>query len=73
MVVYRVEKSKVLMGDTSEKDLDFRLSKRSLEFFGNDNIFVMKRGKTLNSFLVFKYRLRSTINTIFEFVNPTLY
>jgi 2-phospho-L-lactate guanylyltransferase (CobY/MobA/RfbA family) len=38
-----------------------------------DNIFVMKRGKTLNSFLVFKYRLRSTINTIFEFVNPTLY
>jgi hypothetical protein len=40
---------------------------------GNDNIFVMKRGKTLNSFLVFKYRLRSTINTIFEFVNPTLY
>jgi hypothetical protein len=37
------------------------------------NIFVMKRGKTLNSFLVFKYRLRSTINTIFEFVNPTLY
>jgi hypothetical protein len=29
----------------------------------------MKRGKTLNSFLVFKYRLRSTINTIFEFVN----
>jgi hypothetical protein len=39
----------------------------------NDNIFVMKRGKTLNSFLVFKYTLRSTINTIFEFVNPTLY
>ena len=39
----------------------------------NDNIFVMKRGKTLNSFLFFKYRLRSTINTIFEFVNPTLY
>jgi hypothetical protein len=34
----------------------------------NDNIFVMKRGKTLNSFLVFKYRLRSIINTIFEFV-----
>jgi hypothetical protein len=32
----------------------------------NDNIFVMKRGKTLNSFLVFKYRLRSTIITIFE-------
>jgi hypothetical protein len=32
----------------------------------NDNIFVMKRRKTLNSFLVFKYRLRSTINTIFE-------
>jgi hypothetical protein len=32
----------------------------------NDNIFVMKRGKTLNSFLVFKYRLRSTINTILE-------
>jgi hypothetical protein len=30
----------------------------------NDNIFVMKRGKTLNSFLVFKYRLRSTINII---------
>jgi hypothetical protein len=29
----------------------------------NDNIFVMKRGKTLNSFLVFKYRPRSTINT----------
>jgi hypothetical protein len=28
----------------------------------------MKRGKTLNSFLVFKYRLRSTINTIFEFL-----
>jgi hypothetical protein len=24
----------------------------------NDNIFVLKRGKTLNSFLVFKYRLR---------------
>ena len=39
----------------------------------NDNIFVMKRGKILNSFLVFKYRLRSTINIIFEFVNPTLY
>jgi hypothetical protein len=39
----------------------------------NDNIFVMKRGKTLNSFLDFKYRLRSTINTIFGFVNPTLY
>jgi hypothetical protein len=39
----------------------------------NDDIFVMKRGKTLNSFLVFKCRLRSTINTIFEFVNPTLY
>ena len=38
-----------------------------------DNIFVMKRGKTLNSFLVFKYRLMSTINTIFWFVNPTLY
>ena len=35
-VVYRVEKSKVLMEDmedTWEKDLDFRLSKRSLEFF----------------------------------------
>jgi hypothetical protein len=32
----------------------------------------MKRGNTLNSFLVFKYRLRSTINTIFEYVNPTL-
>jgi hypothetical protein len=32
-VVYRVEKSKVLMEDTREKDLDFRLSKRSLEFF----------------------------------------
>jgi hypothetical protein len=31
----------------------------------NDNIFVTKRGKTLNSLLVFKYRLRSTINTIF--------
>jgi hypothetical protein len=30
-VVYRVEKSKVLMEDTWEKDLDFRLSKRSLE------------------------------------------
>jgi hypothetical protein len=29
----------------------------------------MKRGKTFNSFLVFKYRLRSTISTIFEFVN----
>ena len=29
----------------------------------------MKGGKTLNSFLVFKYRLRSTINTLFEFVN----
>ena len=29
----------------------------------------MKRGKTFNSFLVFKYRLRSTINTVFEFVN----
>jgi hypothetical protein len=39
----------------------------------NDNIFVMKRGKTLNSFLFFKYRLRSTIDRIFEFVNPTLY
>jgi hypothetical protein len=38
-----------------------------------DNIFLMKRGKTLNSFVVFKYRLRSTINTIFEFVNPTTY
>jgi hypothetical protein len=25
--------SKVLMEDTREKDLDFRLSKRSLEFF----------------------------------------
>ena len=33
----------------------------------------MKRGKTLSSFLVFKYRFRSTINTIFEFVNQTLY
>jgi hypothetical protein len=33
----------------------------------------MKRGKTLNNFFVFKYRPRSTINTIFEFVNPTLY
>jgi hypothetical protein len=32
-VVYRVEKSKVLMEDTWEKDLDLRLSKRSLEFF----------------------------------------
>jgi hypothetical protein len=32
-VVYRVEKSKVLMEDTLEKDLDLRLSKRSLEFF----------------------------------------
>jgi hypothetical protein len=30
---YRVEKSKVLMEDTREKDLDLRLSKRSLEFF----------------------------------------
>jgi hypothetical protein len=30
---YRVEKSKVLMEDTWEKDLDLRLSKRSLEFF----------------------------------------
>jgi hypothetical protein len=29
----RVEKSKVLMEDIEEKDLDFRLSKRSLEFF----------------------------------------
>jgi hypothetical protein len=29
----RVEKSKVLMEDILEKDLDFRLSKRSLEFF----------------------------------------
>jgi hypothetical protein len=32
----------------------------------------MKRGKTLNSFLVFKYILRSTINTIFEFVKQHL-
>jgi hypothetical protein len=32
----------------------------------NDNMFGMKRGKTLNSFLVFKYRFRSTMNTIFE-------
>jgi hypothetical protein len=32
-VVNRVEKSKVLLEYTSEKDLDFRLSKRSLEFF----------------------------------------
>ena len=32
-VVYRVEKSQVLMEDTWEKDLDARLSKRSLEFF----------------------------------------
>jgi hypothetical protein len=32
-VVNRVEKSKVLMEYPSEKDLDFRLSKRSLEFF----------------------------------------
>jgi hypothetical protein len=39
----------------------------------NDNIFAMKRGKTLNSILVFKYRLRSTMNTIFEFVNPTFF
>jgi hypothetical protein len=31
-VVYRVEKSKVFMEDTWEKDLDLRLSKRSLEF-----------------------------------------
>jgi hypothetical protein len=31
------------------------------------------RSKTIKSFLVFKYRLRSTINTILEFVNPTLY
>jgi hypothetical protein len=31
--VYRVEKSNVLMEDTREKDLDLRLSKRSLEFF----------------------------------------
>jgi hypothetical protein len=31
-----------------------------------------ERGKTLNSFLVFKYRLRSTINTIFEFVKGKL-
>jgi bisphosphoglycerate-dependent phosphoglycerate mutase len=30
----------------------------------NNNIFVMKRGKTLNSLLVFKYTLRSTINKI---------
>jgi hypothetical protein len=28
-----MEKSKVLMEDTWEKDLDLRLSKRSLEFF----------------------------------------
>jgi hypothetical protein len=34
-VVYIVEKSKVLMEDTWEKDLDLRLSKRSLEFFQN--------------------------------------
>jgi hypothetical protein len=48
-VVYRVKKSKVLMEDTWEKDLDLRLSKRSLEFeeqvismleFLIDNIFV---------------------------------
>jgi hypothetical protein len=32
-VEYRVEKSKVLMADTWEKDFDLRLSKRSLEFF----------------------------------------
>ena len=32
-VVYRVEKSKVLMEDIWEKYLDLRLSKRSLEFF----------------------------------------
>jgi hypothetical protein len=32
-VLYRVEKSKVLMEDTWEKDLDLRLSKRSWEFF----------------------------------------
>jgi hypothetical protein len=31
--LYRVEKTKVLMEDTLEKDLDFKLSKRSLEFF----------------------------------------
>jgi hypothetical protein len=36
-VVYIVEKSKVLMEDTWEKDLDLRLSKRSLEFFINNN------------------------------------
>ena len=32
-VVYKIEKSKVLMEDTREKDLDLRLCKRSLEFF----------------------------------------
>jgi hypothetical protein len=32
-VVYRVKKSKVLMEDTWEKDLDLRLSKRSWEVF----------------------------------------
>jgi uncharacterized UBP type Zn finger protein len=32
-VIYRVEKSKVLMENTREKDLDFRLSKTFLEFF----------------------------------------
>jgi hypothetical protein len=39
----------------------------------NGNIFVMKRGKTLNSFLVFKYRLRSTINTSKESEDLPIY
>jgi hypothetical protein len=33
MGVYRVEKSKVLMEDTLENDLDLTFSKSSLEFF----------------------------------------
>jgi hypothetical protein len=47
-VVYRVEKSKVLMEDTWEKDLDFMLSKRFFRVFQNPHVIYATTGKSSN-------------------------
>jgi hypothetical protein len=52
-VVYRVEKSKVLMEDTWEKDLDLRLFKRFYRVFQNPHVIYATT--RVNSFTIFLF------------------
>jgi hypothetical protein len=64
-VVYRVEKSKVLMEDTWEKDLDLRLSQRSFQ-----NPHVIYATTRVNSFTIFLLSLfYETIHKAFSHRN----